>query len=81
MVCYNVPVKKKRGKKHLIVQIEAIDVGDGEYFLDTTQLSDLNIPLTQFEIEPSKSAGKNPMPKHELKKAIAEYKKYIQSVF
>jgi hypothetical protein len=80
MICYNVPVKKTRRKKHLIVQIEAIDLGDGEYYLDTTQLSDLDIPLTQFEIESSKSAGKNLMPKHELKKAIAEQKKYIQDL-
>jgi hypothetical protein len=80
MFCYNVPVKKKRRKKHLIVQIEAIDMGNGEYYLDCTQLSDLNIPLTQFEIDYSKSPRKNPMPKQELKKAIADYKKYVEQL-
>ena len=69
-------MKKKRRKKHLIILIEAFDLGDGEYHLDTTQLSDLDIPLTQFEIE--SPALKNPIPKHELKKAIADRKQYVQ---
>ena len=80
-MCYIIPVKTKRRKKHLIFQIEPIDVGDGEYYLDTTQLSDVAIPLTQFEIESSKSRlGKNPMPKQVLKKAIADHKKYLRGI-
>jgi hypothetical protein len=36
----------------------------------------VNIPTTQFEIESPLS--KNPMLKHELEKANADHKKYIQ---
>ncbi len=78
MVCYNVSVKKKKGK-HLIVQIEAIELEEGQYYIHTTQLSNLTIPLTEFE-KTTSPLKKNPVPQTELKQAIEDLKKYIQQL-
>ena len=78
MVCYNVSVKKKKGK-HLIVQIEAIEMG-GEYEIITTQLSNIPIPLTEFEKTYSSPFKNKPITNKNLKQAIEDLKKYIQQL-
>jgi hypothetical protein len=66
--CYTVSVKKKK-RKHLIVQIEVTDLEDGQFYIDTTQLSNLTIPLTEYE-KSTDPLKKNPVPKDELEQAI-----------
>jgi hypothetical protein len=70
--------KKKKQKKPLIVQIHVMELESGEYYVDTTQLSDLIIPLT--ELERTAPPRKNPVSKKELKQAIADAKTYIQKL-
>jgi hypothetical protein len=69
-------MKKKR--KKLVVQIDVADMGNGQYYLDTEQLSDIPIPLTQLEM--TTPPIKNPVPKKDLKQAIADAKTYIQKL-
>jgi hypothetical protein len=69
---------KKKPKKPLIVQIDVIELEAGEYFVETTQLSDLIIPLTKLEL--TTPPLKNPVPKKDLKQTIADAKTYIQKL-
>jgi hypothetical protein len=69
---------KKKQKKPLIVQIDVMELEKGQYDIETTQLSDLIIPLT--ELEKTTPAIKNPVPQKDLKQAIADAKTYIQKL-
>jgi hypothetical protein len=71
-------MKKKKRKKRLIVQIDVIELEVGQYYIDTTQLSNLIIPLTEFE--KNSPPTKNPIAKNELKQAIEDAKKYTQQL-
>jgi len=53
-------VTKKKGK-HLVVQIEAVEI-EGQYYINTEQLSDLDISLTEFE-KTARPLKKNPVSK------------------
>jgi hypothetical protein len=68
--------KKKR--KRLIVRIDVADMGNGEYYVDTEQLSDIPIPLTHLERTTPET--KNPVPQKDLKQTIADAKTYIQKL-
>jgi hypothetical protein len=69
-------MKKKR--KKLVVRIDIADMGDGQYYIETEQLSDIPIPLTKLEM--TTPPIKNPVPKKDLKQTIADAKKYIQKL-
>ncbi len=69
-------MKKKR--KKLVVQILVADMGKGEYYVDTEQLSDIPIPLTHLEMTAPEI--KNPVPQKELEQTIADAKTYIQKL-
>jgi hypothetical protein len=69
-------MKKKR--KKLVVQIDVADMGDGRYYVDTEQLSDIPIPLTKLEM--TTPPIENPVPKKDLKQTIANAKTYIQKL-
>ncbi len=71
-------MKTKKRKKRLIVQIDVIELEEGQYYIDTTQLSNLIIPLTEFE--KNRASQKNPVAKNELKQAIEDTKKYVQQL-
>jgi hypothetical protein len=57
---------------------EQMELEAGEYFVGTTQLSDLIIPLT--ELERTALPRKNPVPKKDFKQTIADRKTYIQKL-
>ena len=78
MVCYNVSVKKKK-RKHLRFLIEVSEF-EGEYDIITTQLSNIPIPLTEFEKTYSSPFKKKPITNKNLKQALEEHKKYIQQL-
>jgi hypothetical protein len=69
-------IKKKR--KKLVVQIDVTDMGDGQYYVGTEQLSDIPIPLTKLEM--TTPSRENPVAKKDLKQAIADAKTYIQKL-
>ena len=69
-------MKKKR--KKLVVRIDIADMGDGQYYIETEQLSDIPIPLTKLEM--TTPPIKNPVPKKDLKQTIADTKTYIQKL-
>jgi hypothetical protein len=68
--------KKKR--KRLVVRIDVADMGNGEYYVDTEQLSDIPIPLTHLEMTTPET--KNHVSKKDLKQTIADTKTYIQKL-
>jgi hypothetical protein len=47
--------KKQKKRKRLIVQILVADMENGEYYVDTEQLSDIPIPLTKEEVSKTTS--------------------------
>jgi hypothetical protein len=69
---------KKKKRKRLVVQIDVADMGDGQYYIDTEQLSDITIPLTKLEL--TTPPRENPVSKKDLKQAIADTKTYIQKL-
>jgi hypothetical protein len=69
-------MKKKR--KKLVVRIDVADMGDGRFYVDTEQLSDIPIPLTKLEM--TTPPRENPVAKKDLKQAIADAKTYIQKL-
>jgi hypothetical protein len=72
-------MKKKQSKrKRLVVQIEVTKMRDGQYYIHTEQLSDLVIPLTEFEKK--SPPRKNPVSKEQLTQAIKDAKMYIQTL-
>jgi hypothetical protein len=70
--------KKQKKRKRLIVQILVADMENGEYYVDTEQLSDIPIPLTQLEL--TTPPIENPVSKKDLKQTIADAKTYIQKL-
>jgi hypothetical protein len=69
-------MKKKR--KKLVVRIDVADMGDGQYYINTEQLSDIPIPLTQLEM--TTPLRENPVSKKDLKQAVADEKNYVQKL-
>ncbi len=59
--------------------IEATEIG-GEYIINTTQLSNIPIPLTEFERNYTSPLKKKPITKKELTQALEEQKKYIEKI-
>ena len=70
--------KKQKKRKRLIAQILVADMENGEYYVDTEQLSDIPIPLTHLEMTTPEI--KNPVPQKDLKQTIADAKTYIQKL-
>jgi hypothetical protein len=70
-------IKKKKRQK-LVVRIDVSDMGDGQYYVDTEQLSDIPIPLTKLEMTTPEI--NNPVAQKELKQTIADAKTYIQKL-
>ena len=68
--------KKKR--KRLVVRIDVAELVNGEYYVETEQLSDVPIPLTQLEM--TTPPINNPVPQKDLKQTIADAKTYIQKL-
>jgi hypothetical protein len=71
--------KNKKQKKPLIVQIDVTELDKDEYFVETTQLSDLIISPTELE-RTTPTIYKNPVSKKELKQAIADVKTYLHKL-
>ena len=70
---------KKKKLKHLRVLIEVSEF-EGEYYIITTQLSNIPIPLTEFEKTYSSPFKNKPITNKNLKQALEENKKYIQQL-
>jgi hypothetical protein len=70
-------IKKKKRKK-LVVRIDIADYGNGQYYVDTEQVSDIPIPLTKLEM--TTPSIENPVSKKDLKQTIADAKTYIQKL-
>jgi hypothetical protein len=74
-------MKKKTNRqkrKRLVVRIDVAEMGNGEYHIETEQLSDIPIPLTLLEM--TTPPRENPVPQKDLKQAIADAKTYIQKL-
>ena len=69
---------KRKKKKRLVVRIDVADYGNGQYYINTEQLSDIPIPLTTLEM--TTPSRENPVLKKDLKQAIADEKTYIQKL-
>jgi hypothetical protein len=71
-------VKKKKKRKRLVVQIDVADMGNGQYYVETEQLSDIPIPFTHLEMTTPEI--NNPVPQKDLKQTIADAKTYIRKL-
>jgi hypothetical protein len=69
---------KRKKKKRLVVRIDVADYGNGQYYVDTEQVSDIPIPLTHLEMTTPEI--KNPVSQKDLKQTIADAKTYIQKL-
>ena len=70
---------KTKKRKHLRFLIEVSEF-EGEYNITPTQLSNIPIPLTEFEKTYSYPFKDKPITDKNLKQAIEEYTKYIQQL-
>ena len=70
---------KKKKRKHLRFLIEVSEF-EGEYDITPTQLSNIPIPLTEFEKTYSSHFMNKPVTDKNLEQAIEELKKYIQQL-
>ena len=70
--------KKQKKRKWLIVQILVADMENGEYYVDTEQLSDIPIPITKLEMTTPEI--NNPVPQKDVKQTIADAKTYIRKL-
>ena len=71
-------VKKKKKRKRLVVRIDVADMGNGQYYVDTEQLSDIPIPLTKLEMTTPEI--NNLVPQKDLKQTIADAKTYVRKL-
>jgi formylglycine-generating enzyme required for sulfatase activity len=71
---------KKKKRKHLRFLIEATEVGGGEYIIDVTQLTNIPIPLTEFEKNYTFPLKDKPITNENFNQAIEAHKKYIQQI-
>lgn len=60
--------------------IEATEVSGGEYIIDVTQLTNIPIPLTEFEKNYTFPLKDKPITNKNLNQAIEAHKKYIQQI-